>query len=68
MVDYPDLFDPEGALARKLAPALGASVPLRPARRRVRETHAFASSIDVELAADCLDLYDTFRSTGGPRG
>jgi len=68
VVDYPDLFDPEGALARKLAPALGASVPLRPARRRVRETHAFASSIDVELAADCLDLYDTFRSTGGPRG
>ena len=68
VVDYADLFDPGGALGRKLAPALGADVPLRPARRRVRETHAFASSIDVELAGDCLDRYETFRSAGGARG
>lgn len=68
VVDYPDLFDPGGALARKVAPALGAAVPLHPARRRKRETHAFASSIDVELAADCLDLYETFRSAGAARG
>ena len=68
VVDYADLFDPGGALAHKLAPALGATVPLRPALRRVRETHAFASSIDIELASDCLDLYDNFRFAGGALG
>ncbi len=65
IVDYADLFDLGGALERKLRPVFGGAVQMAPARRRARETHAFASRIDVELATDCLDMHERFRAASG---
>jgi len=66
VVDHADLFDGggtdgSGALGRKLAPLFDAPVRILTAQRRPRETHVFASSLDIELAKDCLDTYRIFR-------
>ena len=68
VVDYDDLFDAGGALSRKVAPLLGAPAAVRPAHRRRREAHAFASRLDIELARDCLDTYEAFRTGAGANG
>lgn len=68
VVDYDDLFDQGGALARKLRPVLGTDIRLPPPPgRRVRDD-AFASSVDIELARDCLALYGRFCDAGGGVG
>lgn len=71
VVDHADLFDGGGAdgggaggggaLGRKLAPLFDAPASILPAQRRPRETHVFVSSLDIELAKDCLDTYRIFR-------